>query len=786
MKLAIYIKGKRLDLFDDETIQITSKLTDIEKLSNIFTDFSQTFTIPATPNNNEIFNHYYDMDVDNTFNANIRVETYLELNTLPFKLGTIQLESVTVKNGRPDNYKITFYGGLRQLTDLFGDDLISRLDYQKDIITGIETKEWESLSQFDYEYTGANWLQSITSPIKNGNVLTPLIISANRDIGILTPNPINDITLEAGAIKSDELKSSLRIYNIIKAIEVKYGITFSRDFLHRSQFQNIFMWLNGADESMVDTKRVEIENIDFGAPVFDIVNNTINLEPNVLFPFGYKINIRTSSNATKPYKINVYKNGFKVSVIEVTEFTSQVYGGCKVFANETAQVYFEIEASEPITYNINLYVLKLNNLGIPQLPNATIAKTTDTGILFQPSVRMEINLPELKVIDFLSGIMKMFKLIILPTSVNTFYLDTLDSFYNKGNLLDITDYVDIEDITYSRPLVYKEIDFKFEETENILGKKFRDTNNNIGYGDLKSIYPQIQGDTLEIKLPFENMLFENLPYEQGDESNNVSNIVIGQNSSLNDDNTISINKSKPILFYYVGTIECEIDIKGQFPNSPLSNIAYYNICLNIDDLLLNQVTQTLNWGAENDPFLLTRIDNSLYFNYWSNWINTIYDLKQRKIVVNSFLPDRFIEELSLNDRLIIGSNRFKIQEYNINLTTGETKLTLFKDIYEFSPPQPKVNISPIIMNAGAKYFTFPINGVQNEWLANIIYLGDEDDWIEFLTNNQGEGNGFVTIKILEKSTQTPPLVFESRQATLTIEVDGEDFEIEITQLGLEE
>jgi len=783
MKLAIYIKGKRLDLFKDETIQIVSKLTDIEKLGNVFTDFSQSFSIPATANNNDVFNHYYDMDIDNTFNANIRVEAYLELNTLPFRLGVIQLESVSVKKGRPDSYKITFYGGLRQLTDLFGDDLISRLDYKKDEL-GIEVKEWESLSQFDYEYTGANWLQSITSPIKNGNIITPLIISSNRDVGILTPNPLNDITLEAGAIKSDELKPALRIHNIIEAIEVKYGITFSRDFLNRSQFQNIFMWLNGADESMVDTKRVEIENIDLGAPVFDIVNDTINLEPNVSFPFGYKINIRTSSNATKPYKINVYKNGFKVSVIEVTEFTSQVYGGCKVFANETAQVYFEIEASEPITYNVNLYVLRLNNLGIPQLPNPTVAKTTDVGILFQPSVRMEINLPEMKVIDFVSGIMKAFKLIIRPITATSFYLDTLDSFYNKGNVLNITDYVDIEDITYARPLVYKQIDFKFEETNNALGKKFRDTNSGVGYGDLKSLYPQIQGDTLEIKLPFENMLFENLPYEQGEESNNVSNIVIGQSSSVSEDGVVSVNKSKAILFYYVGTIETEINIKGQFPNSPLSNIAFYNIVLNIDDMLLPQVTQSLNWGAENDPFLLTRVDNSLYQNYWSNWINTIYDLKQRKVSVTSFLPDRFIEELSLNDRLLIGSNRFKIDEYNVNLTTGETKLTLFKDVYEFFPPQPKVNTAPIVMNSGTKYFTIPINGVQNEWLANVIYTGTETNWITFLTDIQGEDNGYVTFKIEAKSTQAPPLVFEDRQATLTIEVDGEDFEIEITQLRL--
>ena len=60
--IAIYIGDRRLDLFKDENIKLTSALNDIEKLSNVFNDFTQSFTVPATANNNEIFQFYYDMD----------------------------------------------------------------------------------------------------------------------------------------------------------------------------------------------------------------------------------------------------------------------------------------------------------------------------------------------------------------------------------------------------------------------------------------------------------------------------------------------------------------------------------------------------------------------------------------------------------------------------------------------------------------------------------------------------------------------------------------------------
>ena len=61
----IYISGERIDLFDDENIFLTSKINDIEKLDNVFTDYTQSFTIPGTDRNSNIFSHYYDVDIEN-------------------------------------------------------------------------------------------------------------------------------------------------------------------------------------------------------------------------------------------------------------------------------------------------------------------------------------------------------------------------------------------------------------------------------------------------------------------------------------------------------------------------------------------------------------------------------------------------------------------------------------------------------------------------------------------------------------------------------------------------
>ena len=45
-------KDRKIDLYGDETIQITSTLQDLKDVGKVFTDFSQSFTVPASDENN--------------------------------------------------------------------------------------------------------------------------------------------------------------------------------------------------------------------------------------------------------------------------------------------------------------------------------------------------------------------------------------------------------------------------------------------------------------------------------------------------------------------------------------------------------------------------------------------------------------------------------------------------------------------------------------------------------------------------------------------------------------
>jgi hypothetical protein len=53
----------RIELFNDEKISVVSSIQNFNNLGSLFTDYSQTFTVPASKHNNEIFKHWYESAV---------------------------------------------------------------------------------------------------------------------------------------------------------------------------------------------------------------------------------------------------------------------------------------------------------------------------------------------------------------------------------------------------------------------------------------------------------------------------------------------------------------------------------------------------------------------------------------------------------------------------------------------------------------------------------------------------------------------------------------------------
>jgi len=646
----IYIEGQRLELFEDETISLSSSVQNIKDISKVFTDFTQSFNIPASVVNNKIFQHWYNSDIIDGFNAKTRKTANIELNYTPFKEGVIQLEGAKLKNGKPISYNITFFGNLVNLSDLFGDDKLDVLP----------------LTAYDHDYTSANVKDGITTGLFGGNIIYPLISSERNwrwdaKGTDAEPDDIRNTFLQVNnGISYLELKPAIKVNRIIESIETHYGITFSDNFFNNSNHtEDLFLWLNKnkGDINPFSEELKIFENVDYkiDGNIF-----TILMLPEIGFEdVEYKIRVVNNTNSNEVTYTNKgdFFTGINLGV-----------GLHDMYISATKEFSFIFSYSIP-----------------SQQPSVISPVTTITN----GNTSIESNLPDISVRDFISGLVKMNNLVVGPLSATSFNLTPLNEWYEDGVAKDITKYIDISDSTINKPNLYKRINFKYGETDTILGEEFRGTNK-VGYGDLEAEFIY-DGGILNVELPFENLMFENLSSVL---DNDFSNILVGKVI----DNDLSPTDSKPILFYNRNITNLDVGFMLKDEDDVQIEIKSYLNVGQENKTVTSDITHSLNFGEEISTFnfapppvnpnseLGSKV--SLYSNYWEDYITDLYDNKRRVYKFDAIMPLSVISNINLNDKLIIRDRVYIINTINTNLTTGKVKLELLNYIGAVSQEVP--------------------------------------------------------------------------------------------------
>lgn len=777
MNISIYLEGRRLTLFKDENVNVTSKATDINNIGKVFSDFSQSFTVPADSNNNAIFQHFYDVDIYSTFNSNIRVNCYIELDTIPFKFGKMQLEGITLKNKQPDTYKVTFYGNVKQLDDRFKDDEISVLN----------------LSGYTHGYSYNNIKQGLTgTTLSEGDIIYPLI---GNNVWQYGTADINDISINGGAIDFKELKPAIRVKSLIDAIELKYGLTFKSKFFERSPFRNLFLWCSRGKENMVTNSVEQLANFT-GQGTVGNVDCTINTSaetinwlakknpgPGFDNSTGYTLNTKVIPAAGYegvPYKVRIYNNGIKKSETDFnTGSQSLVTISSNLnFANTQYSISVTIEAAFEFQYTVQHSMSRRVYTDFPFGSSFTTGTVTSAVGSIASNVQIANQLPAIKVKDFLAGLFKMYNLVIKPISLNEFYIEPYDDYLADGDTFDITPYVDIETIQVDRPKIFSELQFKYQKAEAILNRRYRklfDSKDEYGYGDLRGTYEIDNKAELKIELPFELMMFERLQVRYPNANEGLlTNLHIG---STIDEKQEPI-ATKPILFYYNG-----IEDHREFPfklgnGSTKETINFCNMISNFDDKFQTQLAFGLPWGNTINTYTYDDTPVSLYEDFWAKYIESIYDLRQRKFSYSAVLPPSIINRLSINDKLIINDQRYKIEDYTLNLTNGETKLNLSKDIYEFQYGD-RLSSDGFTVTQADKIYSFQILTKEDWTVSKVAISGGTTSWVTIESETSGTGNSWVTFKV----DNQPNLGSVGRQMLIVVNINGTDYNFLVQQDG---
>ena len=682
--IELYVEDKRVDLFEEEAIELNKTLKDIRDIGAVFSDFSQGFTVPATRRNNEIFKHYHRPDNLRPFSVLKRAESNLYIAGVFYKKGTLQLEDVKVKEGKPYAYSVTFYGEIGALNKLFGEDTLQELD----------------LSDFDHSYNSETIKEGLVNGLASG-VIYPLMspkrawiynsLNSNHD-----PRNIHFHTGGEGhghGVHFYELKPALPVTSVLSAIEDRYGVTFTGSFLNQDAIKKLYLWLHNREGYLYEDQDTQSNQ--------NREHKLVSSDPNTSDPnvdWSYRTNtdswIYVPASSSGPLSVTtvntflidinalnidcnliVKKNGslHKKVLLSSSQVGNQI--GISVSANYPSNFEIFIERLNPnaVTYDFDIAVQQTS------VASSFTTTTINTAATFEQDVILKNFAPDIKVAKFLDGLAKMHNLVISSSDGKTFELSPFDDFIGSGKQIDFNSIIDTREHTITSSEKYKKLEFKYQESDQIQQKQFRKANGR-GYGDLKINFNFDTEKTLEIEVPFDQPYFTVL--KDQNTGGYVDFPVYLSMEGVDDDGAAESYYGAPILFYHDGpqdisanTISFLDEGEDQFE---ISQIQSANT---ISDVNINTNTFTSNFSEDSNEYgLITQNDpaneNNLYADYWSVIVRNSFNTQARIANVQAYLKLSTLWNLRLSDSIVWQGRKWRINTMNVNLQTGKAQIEL--------------------------------------------------------------------------------------------------------------
>ena len=844
-----YTTQVSLDLFDFEDINIVDKIKDARDIGKVFTEYSQQFTVPASPKNNELFSHFYDADVISGYDHRLKHDAVIKIGGADYKHGRISLTSSSVRNGVPYSYSIVFYGSTVTLKDLIGDDILP--DLENTILDALNL-EYSATSvqqlvenglEFDDNYD-LNAAPDYTE--KTPDVFIPFISCDSHYFYDSADLPqvkdrVDSRNVKWGSTQTKkgiyykDLKLAVKIKHVVKAIEQKYGIVFSDDFFNENNTAYSELCLFMHRERGGISKQLESSSDSFTLSELAIMpdNGTAivsdqyewrgesgassNQDTNG-WDLDYLSIVDTGRNLQGGYSNPVsysYKIDFDVEVVgageyivEIIDFSSgsnssnnyYFIGGGNTSVSHIFNVgtqgsgansyanYMYVKPRVKITtqsgiseYSIKNFFLTKVKANTAQVVNPDIANPWTPVIYTDPTlyeyddenaqtlsgsgVGIQAQLPNMKVLDFLTSIFKMFNLtayLVPKTEVSRYSgqirVRPLDAFYLGGSEVDITEFVDTSDLIVKRNNIFSSVEYEFAPHKTLAAIKQNErTADTFGSELMNNLSRDLNapiafdGGKYNVKANFEKVMYERMT-DQSDETT-VMDIQWGWMASKDENPVLG----KPLLFYPIiediyGTTDssgadAKIDFDGSVydRNGDLVTSSHTNITRYFrPSNSLRGNLQSLNFGSEFDEWYVWEgagtNENSLFQNYHKNYLLGIYDKQSRLIDISAYLPVRIVMKLKLEDVVIIKGRKYRINSLKLNITTGESKMELMNDIAysNINLNEPELILGGSFSNGNLfrVYDPTPNNDTVYKLYVEGVYQMDFNDGRAFLADSE--------------------------------------------------
>lgn len=707
------LNGEAIDLFKDENIQITLKQTDIRDIATNYTDFTQDFTVPASPKNNRIFRYWYDYNNDNQFESVSGIPCRIDIDGVFFKKGVLKINSAQIDdNGQIKHYSVQFTANLKALKDKFDDTKISGLNFSN--IVPVEIPSTDDCV-----------ISSIMGTTSSTSFMFPIVSTTRLLNDFNTIKYINSSTLNG--ITKNELRPAIKVKHIFEAIEDNYDVKFTGGFYDtNSPLDKMYLWLNKNETQFSNVLKLinlngstysnAIATFPVSPPSPYIQFNTTYdyfsiIKRNNVYYWGVTVILNVSNN-TVPYRVYIQQivTNSDGTVDEASTrsqdndgflFTSDFYTGNRsihfgfnansIPLNEKRNYRVYMEAAGNITLNHSSVRPQFRSYPYPYVQTASIM-TNSGATVFAPMINVNNSLPEISIYDFFSSIIKMFNLVTIPISdpvilnqlqsANVFQIEYFNKYYGKLAEIDITDYTK-KAIKINKIKTYKKFELKHADSSYGTSILFKNSQTPAReYGSIKTTFNKGDDGEFKIETKLGLLIWRKLPNTYGDDDDYQLNEtwIIADGLDEQFDKGVF---DKPTIFFSNGTASLPSTKTVAFTkeNSTSIPLTTYNIFSNVDKLDIFNYNTTLTFSREYE-FQTDLREKTLFSNNYEDLLSGIYSPYTREYEVSAILPKHIYTNLNLGSQLIIRNQRFNITDINLNLINGETKLKLNNVIEE--------------------------------------------------------------------------------------------------------
>ena len=627
----------RLEGYINEPLNFTLQFSDIENIQSPAGSYSQAFTIPNTAANRFRFGDIFQAGYTPEGTENGELRTTLFKKRFPAAIldkespiieGYMQVKGMKKTVDRED-IEVVFFADSLDIAKAVGDKQLSDLD----------------LSAYDHTLNLNNVQQSWIGALFLGDVRYGLI-----DKGFNWSLPDSPPWTSADGIKQSQLTPFVRARTLVDQIFSDAGLTYVSDFFDSTDFGNIYLpAYNGSavplsSTAYNDDARAAL-SADYSGTSLSVLNlsdtatggvdegdNWNNTTDRYTAPYGGAYSVGVIYSYSRPalgtVVIELHKNGALLESIPIpsnllTGYNLVVNYNITLSAGDYIDLRGRVAGTGAVIYGSNTFASAYGtSLNIT-------AGQPETG----QTVDLSKNLPELKQIDLLLSLQKMFNLVFIPSGLKgQLIIEPFDDYFATGDELNWDERVHRDKTISMYPttdIQARRYDWTYREGLDFISDAVQKSLDRV-YGAYRVLDPDNDFATGEKSI-------------QTQLGNYIISLIPGSgfpiHRSLQSDGS-AVGKPLPMLAYWGGTVTTFGE--WYIRNDAGTTVGPSTLFPLFSPYSADYPTLTdndLNFGMEAS-FIPQECNplNTLYYKYWKGYIRELYSEESRLLECTVKLP----------------------------------------------------------------------------------------------------------------------------------------------------